>query len=243
MLKNFSRKNVILKLLSSIALSSALLGIGTVATNSIKPQTVQAADLLQKMTPKIINHYIRLGKRSGTHYFKKPISLTEFSNADEDGTVGFHGQDVDYFGGGIGTINEVIGTKELNGVHYFITDDKSLTPIDNFYAPTAYVVKPGQTIRAIMGEREDGSWCSETTKVFHSGEHLVLLNAKVRGGREHHNGNTYYAISTQNGFYTSVITANDLHKIRRAALVSKGETSMMATFDKHGNLMRTQNGL
>lgn len=157
------------------------------------------------------NHYLKLAQRPGTHYFKHAIRLQSWEGETTgDGKDDTGANSVGY--------EVIIGTKTIGNKHYFITSNEykrkaeGLATIKSFHVPTAYEVKPGQTIK-IYDTTEDGlnTWVHMYT--WKGGHHLLVYNPNTITGVKCHNGEKYVAID-DNDALGGYIKASDMSKLK-----------------------------
>lgn len=233
------KHNLVKKLVSAAAMSFALLG-GTYVVNNQTAQTVQAARrVVNVQTPGAISHYIKLANKPGTHYFHKQLEMINW--AADGPTYNMHGEDPDCdvtFGG-----SDVVGTKTINGEHYFIANNYPghyLTRAKDFYAPVSYQINKGQTVQTYnRGEtRDDNGDAVYLDSVgknlkFGHGKYFMVLDKRGTGNRVKIQGEWYLATADQHG-YVRYIKQSDLSKMHRAAHTYN---VAKATFNKYGNLI------
>lgn len=152
-------------ILSTIVAALAFIGVGT-AFNA-QPVAAKTKIIMVKST-KQQNHYIKLANRKGTHYFKGyKVKMQSFSVGTDCQTYEAAFGDTGYDTGSPvykmnGTIDhdseylsdgyqiEAIGTKTVNGKHFFISKDedgKYLNLASDFYMPTSYRIKKGHKMK------------------------------------------------------------------------------------------------
>lgn len=218
------KHNLAKKLVSAAAMSFALLS-GTYLVNNQTTQMVQAARrVVHVNTVSGYNHYRKLANRKGTHYFGYTANMAEWAmGADNYNMNGQHYGDYD---GGFGDTN-IVGTKTVNGKHFFIVDNHPghfLVLANDYYAPTSYQVKRGQTVQ-VWGQEEthteDGDIVYHNHAIrylkFHGGKYFMVLDK--RGSRNTFtdaNGVVYRAVVESDGT-SNFIKQSDLAKMHKAA--------------------------
>lgn len=234
------KHNLAKKLVSAAAMSFALLG-GTYLVNNQTTQTVQAARrVVHVNTVSGYNHYRKLANRKGTHYFGYTVNMAGW--AIDSGTYSMNGKLVDhdvFFDD-----TEILGTKTINGKHFFIATDhprKFLVLANDYYAPTSYQVKRGQTVQ-VWGQEEthteDGDIVYHNHAIrylkFHGGKYFMVLDK--RGSRNTFtdaNGVVYRAVVESDGT-SNFIKQSDLAKMHKAAHTYRING---AKFNKNGHLI------
>ena len=236
------KHNLAKKLVSAAAMSFALLG-GTYLVNNQTTQTVQAAHKnIYAHTATLHNHYIRLANRKGTHYFGYHIDMSDWCM----GEYMYHMNGKPYTADGEDALNhvDILGTKTLNGKHYFICDGhpgKFLVLAKNYYAPISYQVKRGQTVQ-VWGQEEttndNGDIVYHNNAIrylkFHGGKYFMVLDK--RGSRNTFtdaNGVVYRAVVESDGT-SNFIKQSDLAKMHKAAHTYRING---AKFNKNGRLI------
>ena len=139
---------------------------------------------------------------------------------------------------------EILGTKTINGKHFFIaTDDpgKFLVLANDYYAPTSYQVNRGQTVQTwnqieIDNDNGDIIYYNGAARrmKFHGGKYFIVLDK--RGSRNTFtdaNGVTYRAAVTSDGL-SMFIKQSDLAKMHKAAHTYRING---AKFNKNGRLI------
>lgn len=234
------KHNLAKKLVSAAAMSFVLLG-GTYLVNNQTTQTVQAARrVVHVNTVSGYNHYRKLANRKGTHYFGYTVRMAGW--AMENGIYSMNGklEDADVFF----SDGEILGTKTINGKHFFIATDhpgKFLLLAKDFYAPTSYQVKRGQTVQ-VWGQEEthteDGDIVYHNNAIrylkFHGGKYFMVLDK--RGSRNTFtdaNGVVYRAVVESDGT-ANFIKQSDLAKMHKAAHTYRING---AKFNKNGCLV------
>ena len=216
------KHNFVKKFVSAAAMSFALLG-GTYLVNNQTAQTVQAARrVVNVQTPGAIIHYIKLANKPGTHYFNKQLEMIDW--AVDSPTYNMHGEKPDYsitFGG-----DDIVGTKTINGVHYFIANNYPghyLEVAHDYYAPVSYQINKGQTVQTYnrgeaRTENGDPVYLNSVGKnlKFGNGKYFMVLNKRGTGNRLKIQGEWYLATADQHGYFR-YIKQSDLRKMHRAA--------------------------
>lgn len=238
------KHNLAKKLVSAAAMSFALLG-GTYLVNNQTTQTVQAARrTVHVNTVSGYNHYRKLANRKGTHYFGYTVKM---SNWAMDGwNYSMQGKAPDNNLDKMNSLcdTEIIGTKTINGKHFFIATDhpgKFLVLAKDFYAPTSYQVKRGQTVQ-VWGQEEttndNGDIVYHNNAIrylkFHGGKYFMVLDK--RGSRNTFtdaNGVVYRAVVESDGT-RNFIKQSDLAKMHKAAHTYRING---AKFNKNGRLI------
>lgn len=233
------KHNLAKKLVSAAAMSFALLG-GTYLVNNQTAQTVQAARrVVNVQTPGAISYYIKLANKPGTHYFHKQLEMINW--AADSPTYNMHGEKPDYgitFGG-----DDIVGTKTINGEHYFIANNYPghyLMRAKDFYAPVSYQINKGQTVQTYnrgeaRNENGDAVYLDSVGKnlKFGHGKYFMVLDKRGTGNRVKIQGEWYLATADQHG-YLRYIKQSDLSKMHRAAHTYHVNS---ARFDKHGRFV------
>lgn len=236
------KQNIVKKLVSAAAMSFVLLG-GTYLVNNQTAQTVNAArrvvNVVNVQTPGAISHYIELANRPGTHYFNKQLEMIDW--ATDSPTYNMHGEKPDYtitFGG-----EDIVGTKTVNGVHYFIANNYPghfLMRAKDFYAPVSYQINKGQTVQTYnrgeaRTENGDPVYLDSVGKnlKFGNGKYFMVLDKRGTGNRVKIQGEWYLAAVDQHGYFR-YIKQSDLLKMHR---VAHEYNVNGARFDKHGHLI------
>ena len=137
-----------------------------------------------------------------------------------------NGQHYGDYDGGFGDTN-IVGTKTVNGKHFFIVDNHPghfLVLANDYYAPTSYQVKRGQTVQTwnqveTTNDNGDIIYYNEVARrmKFHGGKYFMVLDK--RGSRNiftDANGVTYRAAVTSDGL-SMFIKQSDLAKMHKAA--------------------------
>lgn len=219
------KHNLVKKLVSAAAMSFALLG-GTYLVNNQTTQTVQAArqHIIAPHTVAQYNHYIRLANRKGTHYFGYHVEMSHWAiGADNYEMNGAPDHDEDAFF----SVCDIVGTKTIKGKHFFIVDNHPghfLVLAKDFYVPTSYQVKRGQTVQ-VWGQEEttndNGDIVYHNNAIsylkFHGGKYFMVLDK--RGSRNTFtdaNGVVYRAVVESDGT-ANFIKQSDLAKMHKAA--------------------------
>lgn len=237
------KHNLAKKLVSAAAMSFALLG-GTYLVNNQTTQTVQAARrVVNANTVSSYKHYRKLANRKGTHYFGYHVSMASWAmGADNYSMSGRHYGD--YNGILFGNNNDIVGTKTINGKHFFIDDNHPghfLVLANDFNAPTSYQVKRGQTVQ-VWGQEEttndNGDIVYHNHAIrylkFHGGKYFMVLDK--RGSRNTFtdaNGVVYRAVVESDGT-ANFIKQSDLAKMHKAAHTYRING---AKFNKRGRLV------
>lgn len=233
------KHNLAKKLVSAAAMSFALLS-GTYLVNNQTTQTVQAARrIVNVQTPGAISYYIKSANKPGTHYFHKQLEMINW--AADSPTYNMHGEKPEYtttFGG-----EDIVGTKTINGKHYFIANNYPghfLMRAKDFYAPVSYQINKGQTVQTYnrgQGRTENGDpvYYDSVGKnlKFGHGKYFMVLDKRGTGNRVKIQGEWYLATADQHG-YLRYIKQSDLRKMHRAAHTYNVNS---ARFDKHGRFV------
>lgn len=236
------KHNLVKKLVSAAAMSFALLG-GTYLVNNQTTQTVQAARrVVHVNTVSGYNHYRKLANRKGTHYFGYTAEIASWAMGADNYTMqGKHHNDYD---GNMFPDADIVGTKTVNGKHFFIVDNHPghfLVLAKDYYAPTSYQVKRGQTVQ-VWGQEEthteDGDIVYHNNAIrylkFHGGKYFMVLDK--RGSRNTFtdaNGVVYRAVVESDGT-SNFIKQSDLAKMHKAAHTYRING---AKFNKNGRLI------
>lgn len=233
------KHNLVKKLASAAAMSFALLG-GTYLVNNQTAQTVQAARrVVNVQTPGACSHYIKLANKPGTHYFNKQLEMINW--AVDSPTYNMNGEKPEYsttFGG-----DDIVGTKTINGKHYFIANNYPghyLAVAHDYYAPVSYQINKGQTVQTYNrgeGRTENGDpvYYDSVGKnlKFGPGTYFMVLDKRGTGNRVKIQGEWYLATSDQYGYFR-YIKQSDLRKMHRAAHQYNVND---ARFDKYGRFV------
>lgn len=233
------KHNLAKKLVSAAAMSFALLS-GTYLVNNQTTQMVQAARrVVHVNTASGHNHYIKLANRKGTHYFNHTVKMSDWAMGTGIYSMSGKLEDTDSLSN-----TEILGTKTINGKHFFIATDhpgKFLVLANDYYAPTSYQVKRGQTVQ-VWGQEEttndNGDIVYHNNAIrylkFHGGKYFMVLDK--RGSRNTFtdaNGVVYRAVVESDGT-SNFIKQSDLAKMHKAAHTYRING---AKFNKNGYLV------
>lgn len=233
------KHNLVKKFVSATAMSFALLG-GTYLINNQATQTVQAARrVVHVNTVSGHNYYHKLANRKGTHYFGYTATMSDW--AMDTGVYSMRGKLED-----INNLcdTEILGTKTINGKHFFIATDHPgtfLVLANDFYAPTSYQVNRGQTVQ-VWGHEEthtdNGDIVYHNNAIrylkFYGGKYFMVLDKRGSGNTfTDANGVVYRAVVESDGT-CNYIKQSDLAKMHKAAHTYRING---ATFNKNGRLI------